>query len=120
MGGLKLECSSQTPAEKFPAGWAEISRFGISIINAGGRVHHTGAPPTVGKAKGVTELVDSGLYQPLQKEFLIFLITVKLGAEPIERDDGTSAFHLGGAEDVFKDGDKKVFLGHSQNPPGVR
>jgi hypothetical protein len=106
--------------EKFPAGGAKISHLAISIINAGGRVHHTGAPPTVGEAKGVTELVDSGFYQPLQKELLIFLITVKLGAEPIERDDGTSAFHLGGAKDVFKDGDKEVFLGHSQNPPGVR
>jgi hypothetical protein len=92
--------------EKFPAGGAKISHFGIGIINASGRVHHTGAPPTVGKSKGVTEFVDSGFYQPLQQELLIFLITVKLRAEPMERDDGTSAFHLGGAKDIFEDGDK--------------
>ena len=106
--------------EKFPAGGAKISHFGISIINAGGRVHHTGASPTVGKSKGVTEFVKSGFYQPLEKELLIFLITVKLRAEPMERDDGTSAFHLGGAKDVFKDGDKEILLSHGQNPPGVR
>lgn len=118
VGGLY--CSLQTPAEKFPAGRAEISHFGISIINAGGGVHHTGSPPTVGKSKGVTEFVKSRFYQPLQKELLIFLVAVKLGAKPMERDDCTSAFHLGGAKNVFEDGDKEIYLGHSQDPPGVR
>jgi len=114
-----LDFSVQTPAEKFPAGAAEISHFGISIINAGGGVHHTGTPPTVGKSKGVTQFVKSRFYQPLQKELLIFLVPVKLWAEPVERDDCTFAFHLGGAKNVFEDGDKEIYLGYSQDPPGT-
>ena len=74
----------------------------------------------MGKSKGVTEFVKSRFYQPLQKELLIFLVAVKLGTKPMERDDCTSAFHLGGAKNVFEDGDKEIYLGHSQDPPGVR
>ena len=37
----------------------------------------------------------------------------------MERDDCTSAFHLGGAKNVFEDGDKKIYFGHSQDPPGM-
>jgi hypothetical protein len=48
---------------------------------------------------------------------LIFLAAIKLRAEAMERDDCTSAFHLGGAKNVFKDGDKKIYLGDSQDPP---
>ena len=106
--------------EKFPAGGAKIGHFGISITNAGGGVHHTVPPPTVGKSKGVSKFVKSGFFQPLQQELLVFLVAVKLRAEPMERDDCTSAFHLGGTKDIFKDGDEKIFLGHSQDPPGVR
>jgi hypothetical protein len=109
VGGLAL----QTPTEKFTAGGAEISHFGISITNAGGGVHHAGAPPTVGKSSRVTEFVKSGLYQPLQKKLLIFLVAVKLWAEPMERDDCTSAFHLGGAKDVFEDGNEEIYLCYS-------
>lgn len=61
----------------------------------------------------------SRFYQPLQKEVLIFLVAVKLRAEPMERDDCTSAFHLGGAKNVFEDGDKEIYFGHSQDPPGM-
>ena len=64
--------------------------------------------------------MQSGFYQPLQKEFLIFLVAVELRTEPMEGDDCTSALHLGGAKNVFEDGDKKIYLGHSQDPPGVR
>ena len=106
--------------EKFPAGGAKIGHFGISITNAGGGVHHTVPPPTVGKSKGVTELVKSGFYQPLQQELLVFVVAVELWAEPMERDDCTPAFHLGSAKNIFEDGDKKIFFGHSQNPPGAR
>jgi hypothetical protein len=38
----------------------------------------------VGKSKGVTQFVKSRFYQPLQKELLIFLLAVKLWAEPME------------------------------------
>jgi hypothetical protein len=64
--------------------------------------------------------VKSRFHQALQKKLLIFLGAVKLGAEPMERDDCTPAFHLGGAKNVFEDGDKEIYLGHSQNPPRVR
>lgn len=74
----------------------------------------------MGKSSRVTEFVKSGFYQPLQKKLLVFLVAVKLGAEPMERDDCTSAFHLGGAKDVFEDGNEEIYLGHSQDPPGVR
>jgi hypothetical protein len=112
--------SLETPAEKFPAGGAEISHFGISIINAGGGIHNAGAPPTVGKSEGVSKFVKSGFYQPFQQELLVFLVAVKLRAEPMERDNCTSAFDLGGTKDIFKDGDEEIFLGHSQDSPGVR
>ena len=67
----------------------------------------------MGKSSRVTEFVKSGFYQPLQKKLLIFLFAVILGAEPMERDDCTSAFHLGGAKDVFEDGNEEIHLGHS-------
>ena len=38
----------------------------------------------------------------------------------MERDDSTFAFHLGGAKNVFEDGDKEIYLGHGQDPPAMR
>ncbi len=73
----------------------------------------------MGQSQAVTDLMECGLLGTSDQEVAVWGLIIKLGPEPVERNNRTLTPYMSQAIDIFKDGDKEIHLGNPQDTDGA-
>src|SRR5579864_756581 len=108
---------SAVRVEFIPAGVAHPVLPQIDPLHRVGRCHSALIILAMTQLKRVPEFVDGFFQQPLTQQGVILIQTVKLLPQPECRHDCARPAHLRLAENIFKNRDIKIDLGHGEKAP---